>query len=423
MLWIFEWDLLGASSAVFSNIYYITRDKLQEVMDEGLEAVKGAIAMKDVLLEARDRVDYRLDEYDLLIASVDYEIELFRLLDYYRQFFMHYYHWVDTGDPQSRVSYKLAMGQFMAVMDFHEQKYAEDLNTLGMDFEEVRTGLRIADQTGASIRWAKVVVVVFIFLLIMGIPGAVRDRANRKFAGTLLFDSLFRPNLISDLSLYHGTRRLAFFLVVLYVLGLVIFSSFSSLLFPLTLGVLGLIYVCTLTLLISKGRERARTLVSLMAYKVLILMGILLLVAIRGPLYFWYLFWTSELFKVLFISLFVMLLFRKFQVYGILCRKWDRKKGLASRALVFALLGVQLLMTGVALVVFGLEESLTALNNELLVLPAGLSKILGITTHLGIPRELPLWIVYFASGLILISLVWFLIGMHKASKNGRLLMD
>jgi hypothetical protein len=423
MLWIFEWDLLGASSAVFSNIYYITREKMDAVLEEGLEAVQGAIAMKDKLLEAREKVEHNQDEYDQLLESLDYEIELFRLLDYYRQYFMHYYHWIDTGDPRSKVSYQLALGQFKAVMDFHQKKYGNNLNTLGMDFDEARTGIKIAEETAASVRWAKVVVVIFIFLLIMGIPGAVRDRANRKFAGTLLFDSLFRPYLISSLNLYHGTRRLVFFLLVLYLLSLVIFSSFSSLLFPVILGILGTFYVFTLSLFIGKGRERARILVSLLAHKVLIMVGILFIVAIRGPLYFWYLFWTSELFKILFISLWVMLIFRKFQVYLILCSKWNPQRGQATKLLVFTLLGVQILGVGVALLVFGMEDSLTALNNELLVLPAGLSKIMGITTHLSIPSELPVWIVLFASGLIVISLVWYFIRRKYAQKATGLIID
>lgn len=399
MLRIFEWDLTGTSNVFFSNMYYISRHKFQAVIDEGLEAVKGAIAMKDALLEVRDRVEHNLDDYELLLASVDYEIELFRLLDYYRQFFMHYYHWIDTGDLQSKISYQLALGQFKAVMDFHEQKYGKNLNTLGMDFTEIRTGIKIVEKTAASVRWAKVVVVIFVFLLIMGIPGTVRDRANRKFAGTLLFDSIFRPHLISGLNLYHGTRRLAFFLVVLYLLSLLIFSSFSSLLFPACIGGLGLLYVFSLTLLINRGRKTARILVSLMASKVLIMVGILAIVAIRGPLYFWYLFWTSDLFKILFISLLVMMIFRKFQVYQILCGNWNREKGQASKSLVFTMLGVQILVLGVALLIFGLEESLTAFSIELLALPA----------------DLPLWIIYFASGLIVISLIGYLIREKKSS--------
>ncbi|MCK5135847.1 MAG: hypothetical protein KAR19_08695 [Bacteroidales bacterium] len=71
-------------------------------------------------------------------------------------------------------------------------------------------------------------------------------------------------------------------------------------------------------------------------------------------------------------------------------------------------LGIQLLLAGLALQLFGLEESLTAFNNELLVLPGELSRIMGITTHLGIPLELPVWIIYSASGLTAVSRLIFL---------------
>lgn len=414
MMWIFEWDILGASSAALSNIYHISRENFQAVIEEGFEAVKGAIALKDLLLESRELVQTKPDDYEQLLAAVEYEIELFRLLDYYRQFFMHYYRWIDTGDTQSAVSYKLAMGQFKAMMGFHEKKYGGNLQFLGMDFMAAKTGISIAEESPTSIRWAKVVVVLFLFLLVLGIPGAVRDRANRRFAGTLLFDSIFRPRLISGQNAYHGTRRLAFFLVALYLLSLVIFSAFTSMLFPICVGGLGLIYVGILALLIKQGKEVAKILVSLMASKLLILSAILVLVAIRGPLFFWYLLWTSDLFKILFFSLFVMLLFRKFQVYAILCRRWRGEKGSASGALVYVMLGFQLLLAGAALWIFGLERSLTDLNNEMLVIPAGLSKIMGITTHLGIPLQLPFWTVSFAAGLILVSFLWYFVARRRS---------
>ena len=77
--------------------------------------------------------------------------------------------------------------------------------------------------------------------------------------------------------------------------------------------------------------------------------------------------------------------------------------------MVCLVLGFQLLLAGLVLHIFGLEESLTAFNNELLVLPGGLFRIMGITTHLGIPAELPIWIICFASGLTAVSLLVFLL--------------
>ena len=60
------------------------------------------------------------------------EVDLLRLKDYYRQFFMHYYRWLDTGDTQSSVQYKLALGQFKATVDWLEEKY-RDKNKIEQD--------------------------------------------------------------------------------------------------------------------------------------------------------------------------------------------------------------------------------------------------------------------------------------------------
>ncbi len=379
MQWMVEWNILGASSAVLSNTYYTTRNQSQHEIDEGLEAVKGAIDMKD------------------------------HILDYYWQFFMNYYRWIDTGDPKAKVSFKLAMGQFKSVLSYHKEKYKDGPNTSGMDFTEAETGIAVAENTASSVRWARVIIVVIIFLLVMGIPGFVRDRAHRRFAGSLYFDVNFRPYTITSLSAYHGTRRLAILMVVLYVLGLAVFSSFTSLLFPLSLGVSGLLYVFGLALLFNSGRDLFKIVVSLMAPKMIIMVALLFMVAIRGPIYFWYNIWVSEMFKLIFLSVFVMLIFRKFQIYVVMGRKWSRRNAAGSVASVCFVLGFQLLLVGLALHFFGIEESLAAFNDDLLVLPGGLSRFGGITTHLGIPAGLPVWTICFSLGLTAISLPVFLL--------------
>jgi hypothetical protein len=404
MMWIFEWNILGASSSVFSNIYYITRNHFQEVLDEGRAAVRGSIAMKEELLEAQALVSRNREAYGQLVAATDYQIELFRLLDYYRQYFMHFYRWLDTGDPGSSARYKLALGQFRAVMDSYEQHYAADLSTLGMDFEEVRAGLEVAENTPRSVRWARLCITVSLFLLLLGIPGIVRDRAGRRFAGSLYFDSLFRPRLISGLSLYHNSSRVAVLMVFLYLLALVVFSAFTSWLFPLVAGGLGMGYVLLLARWIRPARGYSRTLITLMGPRLLTMVLILFFVAVRGPFFFWYRMWVSDLFRLFFFALFIMLLFRRFQVYTLLAGKWSGRRAGFAPAAVFSALGLQLAAAGLLLQLFGLERSLTALNRELLVLPGGLSKILGITTHLGIPLSLPWWILSLGAAMLLITL-------------------
>lgn len=413
MLWIFEWDILGASTSVFSNIYLVTRDRFREVIDEGFEAVRGAVALKELLLAAVPRVEYNLDEYRALTDAVTYEIELFRLLDYYRQFFMNYYRWIDTGDQQALTAWKLSLGQFRAVMDDHAGKFSDDLNTLGMDLEEVEKGIGVAGRTTGVIRWSRGIMAVIFFLLILGIPGFVRDRAHMRFSGTLLFDALFRPFRITRLQAYHGTGLLVFIAVILYVLALAVFTGFGSLLFPLVLGGLGLFPVILLGPLFNRDRDFGKILVTLMAPRLSIIFFLMVFTAIRGPFYFWYHLWTSDLFRLLFFTVFLMLVFRKFQVTIIVGQKLGDRSITGSAALVFLVLALQLLAAGLIMHLAGLEESLTALNNELLVLPGGLSKILGITTHLGIPPQLPLWLIWFAATLGGISFLIFLFNRKR----------
>jgi hypothetical protein len=386
---------------------------MQRVLDEGFEAVRGAVHMKEKLLAVQHLVSHHEKEFEELIRSVDYEIELFRLLDYYRQFMMHYYRWLDTDDPHSRTAFQLALGQFSAVSDYHQEKYKGDLNTLGIDLDEARQGSEIAGKAFATVRWARVYMVLVLFLLLMGIPGFIRPINHRKFAASLFFDSIFRPRLISNLNSYYFARRLLLVQVTLYILSLFIFSSFTALWFPLTLGFLSLFYCLVLGALIYGGRNLNRILVTLLAPRLLIMALFLGLVAVRGPGFFWYRFWTSDLFKVVFFILLFALVFRKFQIYVTVTQKWGRRGGAEAFAMVFLTMGLQLLAGGWMLQGFGLEKSLTRLNNELLVLPGGLSKIMGITTHLDIPLDLPRWIMLAAAATLVLFFLLFLISRRR----------
>jgi hypothetical protein len=331
------------------------------------------------------------------------------VVDYYRQFYMHYYRWIDSGDGRSAAQYKLALGQFKAVVKYHEDKYHGNLNTLEMDFEETKSGIRLAENTPRAIRWARVIPVIALFLLVMGIPGFVRDKGHRKFSGALYFDAIFRPHRITDMDAWHSTRRMVLLFLTLYLLSLIVFSSFTSLVFPLIFGSLGLVFIAVLALLMNAPRKLDRIMVTLLAPKVLIMSAILIVVAIRGPIFFWYNVWVSDLFVMIFLSAYFMLIFRKFQVYVIMGRKWGHRGNAGAILMVLISLGIQLLLVGLVLKFFGLEESLAALNNDLLVLP--------IMTHFGIPLQLPIWIIIFAAGLILISALLFLLNLRTGQRS------
>ena len=71
------------------------------------------------------------------------------------------------------------------------------------------------------------------------------------------------------------------------------------------------------------------------------------------------------------------------------------------------------LVGGASVYFIGLENMLTYLNDELLILPGGLSRIMGITTHLDIPLELPLWVFYTGGFCIIIGLLFNIKGLFK----------
>lgn len=363
-------EIPAATVANLSTIYERSKEQFKAVLKQGQDAIREAARRRQVLQQSQDRVTTNYDAYEQLILQAEREVDLRRLLDYYSQFYMHYYRWLDSGDAQSAVQYKLALGQFKATLDDVLEKQQEDPVLRARESEELRTAIRIAEQSNRTIRWARVVLVFLLFLLVMGIPRLIRDSGYKRFAGTLYFDALFRPNHISSLNRWHSIHRVAFVLLSLYLFSLVIGSSFISWRIPVVIGALGLIPVIVLAGLSGVRGKLSALLISFMAPKMLVLIMVLGVVALRGPNFFWYLIWGSELSRTLFISLLFMLIFRKFHINMILARKWSYRNRSGSAAMVCMALGFQLLVSGALIYGFGPEESLAALNRELLLLPA-----------------------------------------------------
>ncbi len=88
----------------------------------------------------------------------------------------------------------------------------------------------------------------------------------------------------------------------------------------------------------------------------------------------------------------------------ILARKWSHRNRNGSAAMVGMALGLQFLVCGVFLYWFGPEESLAALNRELLLLPAYL---------LETPPKLLNWMMTVAGILTLSSLSIFIFNRRR----------
>jgi hypothetical protein len=84
---------------------------------------------------------------------------------------------------------------------------------------------------------------------------------------------------------------------------------------------------------------------------------------------------------------------------------------LAAAANLLLALGTSLVVLGAAILPAGLEQALTNINDQMAVLPLGLSRILGLTVHLDIPLALPNYLIGLGlalatSGLVMRLLRW-----------------
>lgn len=400
-------ELPVASVTSLGRLYDQNKEQFQEVVSRGSAMVRETALKKQVLEQSRDSVKAKHEIYEQLISQAGKDLAILRLQDYYTQFYMHYFRWLDTGDGQSAVQYKLALGQFKATLNYTLENNKEDQLLSSLQIKNLRTFIRIVEQSDRSIRWAKVVVVVLIFLLVMGIPRFIRTIGYKRFAASLYFDAIFRPNLISQLNSWHSTQRMILVLPGLYLFAFVIFSSFISWRIPVIFGLLGLLPVILYTGLTYCSRKLAVLGISFLAPKMLIIILVLGIVAVRGPLFFWYRIWGADLFRLIFLSLLFMLIFRKIHVNMILIRKWSHRNRCGSAAIVVLAVGLQLLLAGSLLYIFGTEESVVALNMELLLRPDSL---------IGFSPELRFWLMLIALITSVTALIIFLLNRKRVSE-------
>ena len=126
-----------------------------------------------------------------------------------------------------------------------------------------------------------------------------------------------------------------------------------------------------------------------------VLRTLLLLVALvpQGPGGYWFGFWTDAASRTLYVTLaFAGFVWVPVAAWLVLRDGYGFTRRAALGRVLLAL-AAPLVVLGGLVAVIGLEGALTAWNDQMALLPWGLSRILGITTYLGIPTELPAYAV------------------------------
>jgi hypothetical protein len=111
--------------------------------------------------------------------------------------------------------------------------------------------------------------------------------------------------------------------------------------------------------------------------------------AVRGPGRYWFVFWTEPTSRAAYITVAFAAFCWLFVVVALVLRQRYGLVGGRAGGTVAVAAGLSLAVLGGFVGLIGLEDALTIWNDQMALLPWGLSRILGITVYLGIPTWLP----------------------------------
>ncbi len=422
MMWIFEWDIVSGDAAALSAIHHVSSDSVEAAVAAGYRAVASAQSM---LATARgtDPAAWRDPAMrERLVHSLEYEVDLFTTLGAFREAFLSYYSWVDGGGRADWAAWIEAKTRYEAAVAHHLATYTGDLDTPAYSFFAVEAGFAHAERTTSSRVLTGLVLAAIVGLALLGSRPGRRWRERSGWLGALgataraLWLGATRPwRLAEDPAADPAADpaeprgRAASVMAWAIPAGLLVasrgaFSDWLSWAFLLaTLGSMAL-YVGAIRLLL--GRVDGFALFAAAGGALLARTLLLCTVTLaRGPLSYWYRMWTDEQWRTIYVTVAVAgFLWLFFSTFAVLRTSYRRNR---TRAVGLVLLGVAapMLALGALMAWAGLETALTTFNDQMALLPLGLSRILGITVHLGIPTEIPVYVLALGAVLGVVGLV------------------
>ena len=385
MMWIFKWDIVSGDAAALSAVYLATKGRVDEAIGEGERAVTTARAMRS-RLDTVDRSAF-LDPglHDHLTASLDYEVDLFATLQTYRVAFLRYYEWLDGAPGSSADRWQAAVADYRAASAAHAERWGGNLDLPPYNFFAADAGL-VHTERALWTRAAGWVLLASCALALMLVKPLRRGA--------------FLPSRLREREVAQGPRWQRWAMLVVPLVAVVgsrlAFSSGASTAYLLvTLGSLAILAMAArLALAVLRPDADAGALWAglggVLTLRTLWLAGALALV---GPGGYWFRFWTDETWRTAYVTVGIGLLLWSLVVIGLTFRHVYAVSRLSAVGVPLLGIGLPLLALGGLLAGVGLETSLTTINDQLAVLPLGLSRILGLVTHLGIPRSLPVWLL------------------------------
>jgi hypothetical protein len=407
MMWIFEWDILTGDSAVLSVIYHVSKPELETAIAGGAEAVRTAESMRDVVAASDPATWKDQGIREQFVAALDYQVNLFETLGSYRTMVLRHSQWLDTGSDTAKEQWAVARAAFDGFATEHEARYGDSIELPAFNLTAARIGETRAALDLPMAWLARVAGGLLVLWLALGIlarwprfaawPGAAAARAL-WLAGT-------RPWRADEAVASHGTGSRVLLVAVPAVLLVVSRGIYTWFLAPshlLFTSAAWLVFAAVIALALRRRSPWAviAAVGGAMLLRTLLLLAVL---AVRGPGHYWFEFWTDPLARTIYISVAFALF-----LWVPVAAGWALGLQLGVRraaGVVLAAAGLVLAALGGFLGMIGLEQALTVWNDEMSLLPWGLSRILGLTVYLEIPASTPLYAAVAGGVLLLIGLL------------------
>ncbi|BDV29857.1 hypothetical protein [Microbacterium terricola] len=413
-MWLFEWDILTGDSATLDVLYAIIGgDRVDETIALGKDAVATAEDML-ALVEGTDPDTWHDPALrEAFTSALAYEADTLRLLASYREMFLRQAQWHDTGSADVHAQWETARDAYMALADEHLAAYQGDVDHPAWNLTAAELGVQRADRDLAMAWTARVLLVLALAWLFIGMlatrtslvgkPGAAAARAS-WVAST-------RPWRARESTLGMLTLDQVLILGVpaaLLIATRAVQTSFLS--WTQLAVVLGAwaVFALIARLLLGSGRSPWPLIASVGGVVVLRCIVTLFALSFTGPGGYWFAFWTDPVLRVVYIAVAFSLF-----VWVFIAAGWAMSVQIGRRratGVVLGAVGAGLAVPSLVVAVVGLEQALTVWNDQMGLLPWGLSRILGITTYLEIPGDAA-WVA-FGVGLalavtgVLLSLRW-----------------
>ncbi|WP_136054223.1 hypothetical protein [Microbacterium sp. K24] len=403
MMWIFEWDILTGDSAVLDVIYTISRDRFDEAV-EGGEVASDAVERMRALIEETDPSTWRNASLrEAFLGSLDYEQDTLDLLGSYRAMILHQAAWHDTLSPESYHAWRTARDAYTEQAAAHLASSEGDVDHPAFNLTAAELGVERGDRDLAMAWLARGLLLLTAAWVLIGILSA-RTRLVRRpgaMAARATWVSATRPWRAGESTL--GMLRADHVLLGLVPGALLVatravqtsFLSWAHL--AITLGAWA-VFVALL-LLLFRGRWGWAVLATIGGVVVLRCALVLAALSFTGPGGYWVAFWTDPLRRTLYIAVAFALFVWLFVAVG-----WALAGRIGARratGAVLAAIGAGLAVPAAVVASIGLERALTTWNDQMGLLPWGLSRILGITVYLDIPAS-SAWVAAGA-GVLLVA--------------------